>query len=34
MMQNLNVTGNATIADSGINIGNEAGDTVDFAQEF
>tara|TARA_B100000900_G_scaffold112197_1_gene93837 strand:+ start:129 stop:2984 length:2856 start_codon:yes stop_codon:yes gene_type:complete len=34
MMQNLNVTGNATISGSGINIGDQPGDTVDFAQEF
>lgn len=34
MMQNLNVTGDATISGSGINIGDQPGDTVDFAQEF
>ena len=34
MMQNLNVTGNTTIAGSGINLGDQPGDTIDFAQEF
>jgi len=33
-MPNVDVTGNATIGGSGINFGNEAGDTVDFAMEF
>lgn len=34
LMPNVDVTGNATIGGSGINFGNEAGDTVDFAMEF
>ena len=34
LMSNVDVTGNATIGGSGINFGNEAGDTVDFAMEF
>lgn len=33
-MPNVEVTGNATIGGSGINIGNDPGDTVDFAMEF
>lgn len=34
LMPNVDVSGNATIGGSGINLGNEAGDTVDFAMDF
>jgi hypothetical protein len=34
LMPNVDVSGNATIGGSGINFGNEAGDTVDFAMDF
>ncbi len=34
MSQNVNVTGNATIAGSGINLGDAPGDTVNFAMDF
>ena len=34
LMPNVDVTGNATIGGSGINFGNEIGDTVNFAMDF
>jgi hypothetical protein len=34
MQNNLTVTGNATIGGSGINLGNDAGDVVNFAMDF